>query len=74
MLNNGCRTKIQSSTESWETDLFDYEFEFAQNLGEFREFAEDSHAWYSWKLHTLRRLMCYNMIIESMKAFFSQRI
>ena len=30
MLNNGRRTKIQSSAESWEKDLSEYEFKFAQ--------------------------------------------
>ena len=36
MLNNGRRTKIQSSTESWESNLSEYDFEFARNWEEFR--------------------------------------
>ena len=32
MLNNGRRTKIQSSAESWERDLSEYEFNYAINI------------------------------------------
>ena len=56
MLNNGRRTKIQCSADSWERDLSEYEFKFEWNWEEFREFTENSHACNVHPILTRRRV------------------